>query len=162
MPGLVQHQPAGTVVGSAEIQGVVGRVSACLVTVLERPPARRAVSRRLHLLGIDRQDLRATVPRRAFAPSGLAAEFSVVLTPARRHRGRRLLALLGRCTARRRATIAVAAITLVPVLDPYPIARVSSAVSNCFAGFCARRFCAAFKSARAFASNAHTCSGEGP
>jgi hypothetical protein len=115
----------------------------------------------MHLLGIDRQHLRATVPRCALAPSGLAAAFSVALTPADATAG----AGCSPCWA------AAPPDAEPPSPSPPSPSCPSSTVSQgarelggreLFEGFCARRSRAAFKSASAFASNARACSGESP
>ena len=65
--GLVQRQTTAPALGGDERQGVVGGVGVRVATVIEGAPASRAARGRMHLLGIDRQALRATVPRRAQA-----------------------------------------------------------------------------------------------
>ncbi|MGB5832104.1 MAG: hypothetical protein WBG92_08955 [Thiohalocapsa sp.] len=69
---LVQPYRAGTALGSEEIQGVVGGVSLLLTAIPQRTAASCAALGRMHLLGIDRQGLRAAAFWRAVALPGLA------------------------------------------------------------------------------------------
>ena len=96
--GLLHHQPIALGAGPGQLDLVARVVCTALMGFAQSRPATSTAIRRMHDLRVDRQLLRATVPRCALAPAGLARLGAGVARLAARLLGRRIVYAAGiRC-----------------------------------------------------------------